>query len=228
MTEDFIDAFRSGRLGNRLQNIINSYGDESLDALFGPGTAKSLNTVAADMVRTSNKTIAGKSGLAGAAVALSLSGAHLIFSPLTVLPTAAAFAVMSKALRNPKVLKALMASRNPNTLKQVLSGKFRSDDPLAQGLQVMNQLIANATALTTRGAIDQIKEEAQPMVNYAQQNAAPVGNELQNTDMFNSLNKMATDAKQMVSRPPATPAPARPQINPILVPNPTTRATFGQ
>jgi hypothetical protein len=228
MTEDFIDAFRSGRLGNRLQNIINSYGDESLDALFGPGTAKSLNTVAADMVRTSNKTIAGKSGLAGAAVALSLSGAHLIFSPLTVLPTAVAFAVMSKALRNPKVLKALMASRNPNTVKQVLSGKFRSDDPLAQGLQVMNQLIAQATALTTRGAIDQTQEEAMPMVNYAQQNAAPVGNELQNTDMFNSLNKMATDAKQMVSRPPATPAPARPQINPILVPNPTTRATFGQ
>lgn len=232
MTEDFIDAFRSGRLGNRLQNIINSYGDESLDALFGPGTAKSLNTVAADMVRASNKTIAGKSFLAGAAVALSLSVAHLIFSPLTVLPTAVAFAVMSKALRHPKVLKALMASRNPNTVKQVLSGKFRSDDPLAQGLQVMNQLIAQATALTIRGAIDQSQEEAQPMINsminYAQQNAALVGNELQNTDMFNSLNKMATDAKQMVSRPPATPAPARPQINPILVPNPTTRATFGQ
>ena len=234
MTEDFIDAFRSGRLGNRLQNIINSYGDKNLDALFGPGTAKSLNTVAADMVRASNKTIAGKSGLAGAAVALSLSGAHLIFSPLTVLPTAVAFAVMSKALRNPKVLKALMASRNSNTLKQFMSGKFLTDDPIAQGFQVMNQLIADATALTTRGVIDQTKEEAQPMVNYAEKQVAPAGSGVvaaaEELPMIKSLGKMATDAKQVLSGQGAAPgAPqARAQISPILVPNPTTRATFGQ
>ena len=236
MTEDFIDAFRSGRLGNRLQNIINSYGDKNLDALFGPGTAKSLNTVAADMVRASNKTIAGKSGLAGAAVALSLSGAHLIFSPLTVIPTAVAFAVMSKALRNPKVLKALMASRNKNTLKQFMSGKFLTDDPIAQGFQVMNQLIADATALTARGAIDQSKEEAQPMVNYAEKQVAPAGNGVvaaaEELPMIKSLGKIATDAKQMLSGQSAPAAagmpPARAQISPILVPNPTTRATFGQ
>lgn len=234
MTEDFVDAFRSGRLGNRLQNIINSYGDKNLDALFGPGTAKSLNTVAADMVRASNKTIAGKSGLAGAAVALSLSGAHLIFSPLTVLPTAVAFAVMAKALRHPKVLKALMASRNSNTLKQFMSGKFRTDDPIAQGFQIMNQLIAQATALTTRGAIDQTKEEAQPMINYAEKQVAPMERGLvaaaEELPMIKSLGKMATDAKQMLSGQGAAPgAPqARSQISPILVPNPTTRATFGQ
>jgi hypothetical protein len=241
MTEDFVDAFRSGRLGNRLQNIINSYGDKNLDALFGPGTAKSLNTVAADMVRASNKSIAGKSSLAGAAVALSLSGAHLIFSPLTVIPTAVAFAVMAKALRHPKVLKALMASRNPNTLKQFMAGKFRTDDPIAQAFQVMNQLIAQATALTTRGAIDQSKEEAQPMINYAEKQVAPAGDGVvaaaQDLPMINSLGKMAADAKQMLSgqsantQPvPATAGlpPARPQISPILVPNPSTRATFGQ
>ena len=245
MTEDFIDAFRSGRLGNRLQGIINSYGDKNLDALFGSGTAKALNTVAADMVRASNKTIAGKSGLAGAAVALSLSGAHLIFSPLTVLPTAAAFAVMAKALRNKTVLKALMASRNPNTVKQVLSGKFRADDPLAQGMQVMNQLIAQATALTTRGAIDQTQEEAQPMVNYAEQNAPAVtGSVLDSAagnPMIQALDKMGADAKKMLTSPNGgqsssaapippvlgSPQPQR-QISPILVPNPTTRATFGQ
>lgn len=245
MTEDFIDAFRSGRLGNRLQGIINSYGDKTLDALFGSGTAKALNTVAADMVRASNKTIAGKSGLAGAAVALSLSGAHLIFSPLTVLPTAAAFAVMAKALRNKTVLKALMASRNPNTVKQVLSGKFRADDPLAQGMQVMNQLIAQATALTTRGAIDQTQEEAQPMVNYAEQNAPAVtGSALDSAagnPMIQALDKMGADAKKMLTSPNGgqsssaapippvlgSPQPQR-QISPILVPNPTTRATFGQ
>ncbi|CAB4189991.1 hypothetical protein UFOVP1202_20 [uncultured Caudovirales phage] len=234
MTEDFVDAFRSGRLGNRLQNIINSYGDDNLDALFGSGTAKALNTVAADMVRTSNKTIIGKSGLAGAAVALSLSGAHLIFSPLTVLPTAAAFAVMSKALRNPKVLKALMASRNPNTLKQFLSGKFLTNDPIAQGFQVMQSLIAQATLQTSRGAYAQGKQEVMPAINYAEQNAPAVegkiSNAIQNNPVVTGVEKMASDATQMILGKPApggTPQ-VRPQISPILVPNPTTRATFGQ
>jgi len=134
-----------------------------------------------------------------------------------------------------------MASRNKNTLKQFMSGKFLTDDPIAQGLQVMNQLIADATALTTRGVIDQTKEEAQPMVNYAEKQVAPAGNGVvaaaQDLPMINSLGKMAADAKQMLSgqsantQPaPATAGmpPARPQISPILVPNPSTRATFGQ
>ena len=245
MTEDFVDAFRSGRLGNRLQGIINSYGDKNLDSLFGPGTAKSLNTVAADMIRSSNKTIVGKSGLAGAAVALSLSGAHLIFSPLTVLPTAVAFAVMSKALRNPKVLRALMASRNANTLKQFMAGKFLTDDPLAQGLQVINKLVADATALTARGAIEQTKQEAMPMVNYAEQNAPAIEgqlmDEVQKNPMIQTLEKIGADAKQMLTNPSggqgARPTPIPPvlgappskrPINSILVPSQTDRATFGQ
>ena len=188
------------------------------------------------MVRASNKTIAGKSGLAGAAVALSLSGAHLIFSPLTVLPTAAAFAVMSKALRHPKVLKALMASRNPNTLKQFMSGKFRTDDPIAQAFQVMNQLIAQATLQGGYGLGEQSQQELRPVENLAAQRVgAQMGSAEKGVEEMQSvLGKIGQGAVNTVTRPftgqsPATPpAQARPQISPILVPNPSTRATFGQ
>jgi hypothetical protein len=242
MTEDFVDAFRSGRLGNRLQDIVNSYGDKNLDALFGAGTAKALNTVAADMVRASNKTIVGKSGLAGAAVALSLSGAHLIFSPLTVLPTAAAFLVMSKALRNPKVLKALMASRNPNTLKQFMAGKFLTDDPIAQGFQVMNQLIAQATLQGGYGLGEQAQQEVRPAETLAAQkfNERKGSVEKGAEEMLSALGKVGqrevdTFTKPFMGQSPKTsPAsattamPSQRQISPILVPNPTTRATFGQ
>ena len=51
--------------------------------------------------------------------------------------TAAGYAIMSKALRNPTVLKMMMASRKPNTVKQFLEGKFKSNDPIAQGFQTM-------------------------------------------------------------------------------------------
>jgi hypothetical protein len=123
-----------------------------------------------------------------------------------------------------------MASRNENTLKEFMSGKFLTDHPIAQALQVMNQLIARATALTTRGAIDQSKEEAQPMVKYAEKQVAPAGNGVvaaaEELPMIKSLGKMSKDAKQMLSGQGAP--QARPPISSILVPNPSTRATFGQ
>lgn len=233
MTDDFVEAFRSGRLGDRLQNIINSYGDENLDSLFGPGTAKALNTIAADMVKTSNASIAGKGGLAAPQIALGLGMVSVLMNPLATLPTAAAYMVMSKALRNPTVLKAIMASRNPNTVRQFLSGKFVANDPLGQGLQVVNQLVAQALVQTARGAEVQTEQEAQPMVEYARQKSAQAQQDTGVSNMMGTLEKIGQGAVNAIGMPRvqgmqnAAPPAAAPQINPILVPNPTTRATFG-
>ncbi len=242
MTDDFVEAFRSGRLGDRLQGIVNTYGDETLDELFGAGTAKSLNTIAADMIRTSNASIAGKGGLAAPQIALGLGMVSILMNPLATLPTAAAYMVMSKALRNPTVLKAIMASRNPNTVKQFLSGKFKANDPLGQGLQVVNQLIGQAMVQGGRGASVQGEQETQAMQALAQQRAAETRQEAGVQKMLSDLGQVGQRASQALtspmqafsgSAPPAPPAapPAvaggAPRVNPILVPNPTTRATFG-
>lgn len=236
MTDDFVEAFRSGRLGDRLQGIINSYGDETLDELFGAGTAKSLNTIAADMIRTSNASIAGKGGLAAPQIALGLGMMSIIMNPLATLPTAAGYMVMSKALRNKTVLKALMASRNPNTVKQFLAGKFKTDDPLAQGLQVMNQLVAQALVQGGRGTTEQTREEFRAMENLARKQAQEARQNEGVNQMISALDQIGQSAAQAVTSPlqtlsqagqPPSPAAAA-RANPILVPNPTTRATFGQ
>ena len=238
MTDDFVEAFRSGRLGDRLQGIVNSYGDETLDQLFGPGTAKALNTVAADMIRTSNASIAGKGGLAAPQIALGLGMVSIILNPLATLPTAAAYMVMSKALRNPTVLRAIMASRQPNTVRQFLSGKFRANDPLAQGLQMMNQLVAQVTAQGVRGVSGQAEQETEPMQALAEKRYEETRQSKGARDMLGALEKIGQGAAASVTQPmtsamgAAAPGPTAPlaarAANPILVPNPATRATFGQ
>lgn len=239
MTDDFVEAFRSGRLGDRLQNIINSYGDETLDAIFGAGTAKSLNTIAADMIRTSNASIAGKGGLAAPQIALGLGAASILMNPLATLPTAAAYMVMSKALRNKRVLKAMMASRNPNTVRQFLSGKFKADDPIAQGVQIVMQLVAQAAVQGGRGTSVQSEQETRAAQELARQSGEMARQEQGVQNMLQGLDQIGQRAAQVVSSPMqalAPPAPAAqpaaapaagPRVNPILVPNPTTRATFG-
>jgi len=235
MTDDFISAFRSGSLGDRLQGIVNSYGDESLDQLFGPGTAKAMNTIAADMIKTSNASIAGKGGLAAPQIALGLGIVSILTNPLATLPTAAAYMVMSKALRNKTVLKALMASRQSNSIKQFLSGKFKANDPIAQGLQVMNQLVAEATVQGTRGLTEQAEQETEAMQALAKRRAQEIGQDAGVNKMISDLGKVGQAAVNTVTAPfaprptaqPPGPAAASPQnVSPILVPDPATRAIF--
>jgi hypothetical protein len=235
MTDDFVEAFRSGRLGDRLQGIINNYGDETIDQLFGPGTAKAMNTIAADMIKTSNASIVGKGGLAAPQIALGLGIVSILTNPLATLPTAAAYMVMSKALRNKTVLKALMASRQSNSIKQFLSGKFKTNDPIAQGLQVMNQLVAEATVQGTRGLTEQAEQETEAMQALAKRRAQEIGQDAGVNKMISDLGKVGQAAVNTVTspfapRPPAQPpgpAAAAPQnVNPILVPDPATRAIF--
>lgn len=235
MTDDFIEAFRSGRLGDRLQGIINSYGDETLDQLFGPGTSKSMNTIAADMIKTSNASIVGKGGLAAPQIALGLGIVSILTNPLATLPTAAAYMVMSRALRNKTVLKALMASRQPNSIKQFLSGKFKANDPIAQGLQVMNQLTAQALVQGGRGITGQAEQETEAMQALSKRRAQELGQDAGVNKMISDLGKVGQGAVNTVTapfapRPPAPPpspaATATQDVSPILVPDPATRAIF--
>ena len=235
MTDDFVEAFRSGRLGDRLQGIINNYGDETLDQLFGPGTAKAMNTIAADMIKTSNASIVGKGGLAAPQIALGLGLVSILMNPLATLPTAAAYMVMSRALRNKTVLKALMASRQPNSIKQFLSGKFKANDPIAQGLQVMNQLTAQALVQGGRGLTGQAEQETEAMQALAKSQAQKVRQDEGVNKMISDLGQIGkaavnTATSPFAARPPAQPpgpAAAAPQkVNPILVPDPATRAIF--
>jgi hypothetical protein len=215
MTDDFVEAFKSGRLGNKLQSVLRSYGDETLNTMFGKGAAEGLNAMAETMVRASNASIAGKGGLAAPNIALGLGVASLIMNPLATLPTAAAFKVMSVALRNPKVLKMMMASRQPNKVKDFLSGKFKSNDPIAQGFQTMWQLASAATVQGTRMNVEQAAEEVRPITAAARQQLAPVANQ--------AVQATQSALTQAPNVQPATAGSAG-QVSSILLPDPATAA----
>ena len=236
MSETLLDSFSSGKLGKSLQGVINSYGDKSLDQLFGAGTAKALNGLADDMIKVSDEAIRGKGGLVAAASAAALTGFSILFNPLMVLGAAAVPFVMSKALRDPRVLKLLTASRNKNTLKQLVEGKFRSDDVIGQGLQAMNQIVAQALSYGTAGVVSQGEQETQAAQALAQRRSQEARQNEGVNQMLTGLNQLGQTATQAVTSPVQTlaqtlqpPSPvASARANPILVPNPTTRATFGQ
>ena len=218
MTDDFVDAFRTGRLGPRLQKVIrDNYGRETIDEMLGKGTYDGLDALAEQMIKVSNASITGKGGLAAPQIALALSSVAFIMNPLATASTAAGYAIMSKALRNPTVLKMMMASRKPNTVKQFLEGKFKSNDPIAQGFQTMLALTSAATIRGGQLSTTQAEEEARPLLNLQRQKLEPqVNRALTNVQNINIPN----------INPPAG-VGSTGGVNPILVPNPVTRATVG-
>ena len=127
---------------------------------------------------------------------------------------------MSKLLRNRKVLEMMMASRKPNTVKQFLSGKFKANDPIAQGLQTVLALVAAAGVQSTRGLTQQTAEEAAPAIEQ-------VRPEIERQTQL-ALPTLKQAAQQLPVISPPSPASSVGNINPITVPDPLTRATFGQ
>jgi len=217
MTDDFLDAFKSGRLGTKFQNVLRTYGPETIDEMFGKGANEGLNALAEQMVKVSNASITGKGGLAAPQIALALSSIAFIMNPLATASTAAGYAIMSKALRNPTVLKMMMASRKPNTVKEFLSGKFKANDPIAQGFQTMLALTSAATIRGGQLSTTQAEEEARPLLNLQKQRLQP------------QVNKAITNIQNINIpniQPPAN-VGSTGGVNPILVPNPVTRATVG-
>lgn len=236
-SEDLLRGFESGRLGERFLTVLNSYDKEALDALFGPGASDGLRQLAQDMNQFSNAAIKGKGSIMAAGVGASMAGFGVLFSPIAVLAPLAKYFVMSKALRRPEVLRAISLSRNKNTLRQLMAGKLKTDDPVAQGFQIINQLVAQALTQGGRALTVQGEQETQAAQAVAQQETQRVRQDQGVNQMISDLGQVAQESARSLTAPfiaqasASAPAPAAPQqreISPILVPNQVTRATFGQ
>lgn len=220
LSGNFFDDFASGRMGSKLQNVLKSYGEQHIDSLFGKNTYNSLFTIADDMTKASNAAIAGKGGLAAPQIALTLGVVGFLTNPIATLGTAVGYAGMSKALRHPKVLRAMMASRSKNSVREFLSGKFKSGDPIGQGFQMALQLAGAGTTQAVRMSGEQTAEEAGPAIERVSQE---VQSQLPN------LEQLAPAAGTMLEQVNVFEQPSqnRQEVSPILVPDPATRAAFG-
>ena len=206
---EFREKFVSGSLGSNLQTTLNGYGRETLTAMFGKQTADGLFKLSDNMIAVSNAPIAGKGGLAAPNIALGLGIYGLVTAPFATIPLAAFYLGMSKALRSPTVLKTLTSSRKPG------------GDAIGTTFQVMESSMAKA--MLELGFSEEgfdVSPEARQSIDQAIQ---------QTTGLF---GEVAPQVKQAVSQLPAisppSPASSVGNINPITVPDPLTRATFGQ
>jgi len=222
LSGDFFQEFASGRLGKKLNKVLTGYGREHIDQLFGPDTFRSLISISEDMISTSNAAIAGKGGLAAPTVAAGLGFMAYLVNPIAAATTAAGYLIASRSLRNPKVLKAMMASRRKNKVSDFFSGKLKSGDSVGQGWQAAWQLSSLGAFTTVRGSVDQAKEELDPSIELASQKTKAVQAQL---PPISSVLPAVQSGLQSVN--PLQPQPQPQPLSPILVPDPVTRATFG-
>ena len=194
----FRESFISGRLGTKLQSTLEGYGRNTIEAMFGKETSDGMFKLADNMVRVSNSPIAGKGGLAAPQIAIGLGIYGMLTAPFATLPAAAFYYGMSRALRNPTVMKVMLASREP------------SGDTLGQALQFMN-----TTAAQSVQEISRAKEGPTKMPPEVKQVANQVANQAKQT-----AAQVLTQAPQVAPAVAGTAA----QVSPILLPDPATAA----
>jgi hypothetical protein len=159
-----------------------------------PQAFASLDALSDTMIQVSNRAMAGKGGLAAPSIAVGLGLLSILASPFAALTTAAGYSIASKALRRPEVLKAMMASRRPNTIKQFLDGKLVTDDPVGQGLQTILALTSTGIGRT----IEATAEEAAPTKEAIQETIAPVSEAIE--EVRPQLVSQASNALKQVEQ----------------------------
>jgi len=94
------DLFKSGNL----KTALDSYGDETLDAMFGRELTQGLRNFQRQ-IDVLTKQEAGRGGAAGGLVAAGI-GASLALNPIAVLPTVLSLAVARKLFASPTFVAA--------------------------------------------------------------------------------------------------------------------------
>ena len=195
LADDFVDNFKSGKLGDKLKKSLQFYGKDTINTMFdNPQAFASLDALSDTMIQVSNKAMAGKGGLAAPSIAVGLGLLSILASPFAALTTAAGYSIASKALRRPEVLRAMMASRRPNTIKQFLDGKLVTDDPVGQGLQTILALTSTGIGRT----IEATAEEAAPTKEAIQETIAPVSEAIE--EVKPQLASQASNALKQVEQ----------------------------
>ena len=203
LTESVIDGTFSSRLAKQLE----SYGDETIDAMFGEA-GPLLRKLVKDSEVVSDRPLKGLGGLAPATIAGSLSLAAFLSGPMGVLTTGAGIFIMSRALRSDVFLKTISRP------KGVRPGSGEEYDRVGRAFEIMYEGIGQTAPRSGGQGIAPPVPTVQPeQPQEPSQPQAPLSD-----DLFNPIT---------------APSPQPPQfgdltkVSPLLVPDPVTRATFG-
>jgi len=203
----FREDFLSGSIGRNLRSTLDGYGEEAVNAMFGKEVGDKLFQLADNMISVSNASIAGKGGLAAPNIALGLGLFSIISSPLGTLPTAAGFLAFSKLMRSGPILDIMLASRKPGA------------DKLGQAFQIIQSTTSKVEGEALAGGTQPQGDRTIPFpTDIRPSGEGPF-------KLSPEMKRTVKDAAMNIAPPSA--ASSAGGINPLLVPNPTTRATFG-
>ena len=107
------DIFKSGNL----ETALNSYGDETLEAMFGKEITRGLRNFQKE-VDVLTKGELGRGGSAGGLVAAGL-GAAVVFAPLQTLPALLGLTIVRGLLGSPKFV-GLLTKGDPGSIAQMI------------------------------------------------------------------------------------------------------------
>ena len=206
----FRDDFLSGNIGRNLRSTLDSYGEETITAMFGKQESKKLFQLADNMIAVSNASIAGKGGLAAPNIALGLGLFSIIASPLGVLPTAAGYLAFSKLMRSGPILDIMLASRKPGA------------DKLGQAVQTIQTTISKVQAEAGLGGTEAAEEGMRPKIRPSSEGPFKLPPEVTENIKSNVQNL----SSQVTAPSPASSASSVSpfSVNPSVNPNPASLA----
>jgi len=185
------DIFKPGNL----ETALNSYGDETLDAMFGKEITRGLRAFQRE-VDVLTKGESGRGGAAGGLVAAGL-GAAIVFAPLQTLPTLVGLSIVRSVLSS-KLMVGLLSKTDPGSVAQLIQAVERA-------ARQMGVRMVDGTYV--EGAVDILGEgvdTAKTAVGITDDDVSGVAD--QGLNMFQQLrNQVTAPIKQLPQLPNVQP-----------------------
>ena len=200
------DLFKAGNL----KTALESYGDETLEAMFGKELTQGLKNFQRQ-IDVLTKQEAGRGGATGGLVAAGI-GASLALNPIAVLPTVLSLAVARKLFASPGFVSAV-AKTDKGSILTVLD---MTEQALRQTLVRQLGMGAEQAGEAASGIMDGAYDQA-----GIEELLGPVKNLLK--DAVSGVEDLGQETQQSLRTTQATPPPPAniplPDVTPIEMPN---------
>ncbi len=202
------DLFKPGNL----KTALDSYGDETLNAMFGKELTQGLKNFQRT-IDTLTKQEAGRGGAAGGLVAAGI-GASLALNPIAVLPTVLGLAVARKLFASPRVVAAFAKTDKGSVITSVDMTEQAIRQTLVRELGMEAEQAGSLAGDIMDGVIDAAGVEE--IINDTKKAAQEVVTGVEDIEQQTRQNLRSTQAPIVQNIPlPEVPSIEMPNLDPL-------------
>ena len=202
------DLFKSGNL----KTALDSYGDETLNAMFGKELTQSLRNFQRQ-IDVLTKQEAGRGGAAGGLVAAGI-GASLALNPIAVLPTVLGLAVARKVFASPTIVSAFAKTDKGSIMTALDMTEQALRQTLVRELGMASEEAGALAGDIMSGAIDAAGVEE--IINQTKESAKQVVSDVEDIEQQTRQNLRTTQAPVPQNIPlPEIPDIEMPTLDPL-------------